>query len=268
MKKDAKFLIALVVLGEWVGGAMAMNITIPDNANPSLGSQGVGQAREDEEWEVSTRLQAYDMEAFLLEGNILSMVGGYNMHNTAWPAGDIFIDVNGGAQYGVSIPQDSPFNDPDVNVIENNRMGYEYVIKMGLAHEVGAGQYQYKVYQLTDDSDLLTVAPVQNYWSSPWRLDERSAIELTNAGGIFSILGGLSDLDVGFLGDDGGAPSHYITTGFDLSFLEQQDQSLNLVHFTMKCGNDSLIGKVPDGGMTLALLGFALAGLSLGAKRW
>ena len=156
MNKAAKLLIALMVLGLCVGSAMAINITIPDNANPSLVSQGVGQAREDEEWEISTRLQSYDMEAFLLEGNILSMVGGSDMHNSSWPAGDIFIDVDGGAQYGLSIPKDSPFNDSGVNTIENNPMGYEYAITIvqnriageeGALQEVGVGEYQYKVIQ-------------------------------------------------------------------------------------------------------------------------
>ncbi len=62
--------------------------------------KGTGAGAEDDETEHGTYpYQIWDLEAFLLDGNILSMVGGFNFrkgvthggHNYA--SGDIFIDA-------------------------------------------------------------------------------------------------------------------------------------------------------------------------------
>jgi hypothetical protein len=65
---------------------------------------------------------------------------------------------------------------------------------------------------------------------------------------------------------------NYIS-GIDLSSIYDPLSGGDALYFhtTMKCGNDVMWGKtfgVPDGGLTVTLLGLGLVGLGLATRRW
>src|SRR5690349_12725452 len=100
---------AIVVLPTFAqADTLGLNITKfdgRDSATILVSGQdykGIGVGAEDNETEYGTYpYQAWDLEAFLLQGNTLSMVGGFDFrhgvthggHN--YGSGDIFVDVNG-----------------------------------------------------------------------------------------------------------------------------------------------------------------------------
>ena len=114
MKNMKVILMVALSLIICVSNLTADNITIYDNR--VSGSPGDWYNRgnapgEDQEVEPGMLTgQSWDLEGFLLNGNILSMVGGYNfkdgvMYNRDLiTSGDIFIDVNGDAKYGKDDP--------------------------------------------------------------------------------------------------------------------------------------------------------------------
>jgi hypothetical protein len=78
----------------------------------------------------------------------------------------------------------------------------------------------------------------------------------------------LPDSEVaGLVGD-----RHFVF-GVDLSFLQRPGETLNVwTHFTMRCGNDNLLGylevpPIPDSGMTLLLLGAGVTALGILRRR-
>jgi hypothetical protein len=103
-----------------------------------------------------------------------------------------------------------------------------------------------------------------NYESNPWQVSAgQDLMWLFNGNARYFT--GLSDADVGFLGDVDGIPSHY---GIIFDGLNDLVDAGYLYHYTYQCGNDNLIGRIPEPTQML-LLGTALLGLAgIGRKKF
>ena len=100
MKKFVVLLcVGLLVFGV-TGIASALNVTIYDRQ---------GSGGEDNETEPNTLTgQHWDLEAFFLDGTLLTLVGGFDFENGVtdkygrdWAPGDIFVDIDGDAVFPV-----------------------------------------------------------------------------------------------------------------------------------------------------------------------
>ena len=253
-------IVALVVLlfsGYANANIFGENITIYDKQSaapqgtPSVvGRTGIGVGQEDQEVEPGAAVgQEWDLEGFFLKGNELTMVGGYNFLRTDdYAAGDVFIDTNGDAVYGGAWPNGSGGNDPIKNIF-----GYEYVLDMDF------GSKTYSVFSINADSILKTVTYDNMDEANPWRYKYGGTLvgDLENLSMNYQT--GLSNGDVDLYGGSHNA------VGVDLSFLGSG--SPFTAHFTMRCGNDNLMGSgtttapVPEPA-TMILFGSGLIGLA------
>ena len=241
MKKLILFVAFLSLLAAFGAAQVyAGNITIFDGQ--TSGSVGTWTNRgnapgEDQEVEPGcVGAQVWDLEAFVLTGKNLSMIGGFNFKDGygGFDGGDIFVDtVSGGS----------------------NVYGYEYAIKMNI---IGTGG-SYTVYQLDNNPAFSTVYFSQNNASNPWQLQSGGTALYT---GTLTFTSGLTNAQTGFLGDVNGVPSHY-----SVELANLADYLLTtgaLFHYTMECGNDNLMGLAPVPIPPTALLfGSGLLGVSL-----
>ncbi|MBL9171690.1 MAG: VPDSG-CTERM sorting domain-containing protein [Verrucomicrobiales bacterium] len=273
MKYTKSLVLSTVAMLAFAAPSFAKNITINDTQGPNSagwGAPGKNQGGEDQETEPGTiGNQSWDLEAFTLNGSSLKIYSGYDLLNGNNPfgLGDIFVGRANTAKWKST---DYTGSDAAINGVNNNsQFKYDYVIHFNnrSGYSIGAGTYD--VYALAGlTTELLDESTVKGL-SNPYKLNDRSIEGLTKVGsGSLSVT--LDQTSTITLEDGsqvtGGA--HFIgeinlaTTGIKLS---QTDD--NLFHLTMGCGNDNLIGRVPDGGATLALLGFAVSGLSLVSRR-
>ncbi len=253
MRKLLKvFLISILAIFLVAGTSTAKEITIFDQRT---GGDWHGAVEDQEVEPAMLHGQEWDLEGFFLDGTYLSMVGGYDFVNPTtyngipYLPGDIFIDVDGDAQYG-------NFTGPQM--FANN---YDWVIDVDWGSyepsrsnsSTGAGNYS--VYMLDGNSDLTPPFSYNDPESSPFQFTHTG--ETLQASGSFIYQSGLSDFDTGFLGVD-----HYSLSGFDLSFLGADFNNF-IVHFTMECGNDNLMGmnSVPEPS-TMLLFGACLIGMA------
>jgi hypothetical protein len=249
------------------GQALALNsgsnITIYDGS----GYTGSGTGGEDRETEPGmVNSQVWDLEAFYLRDNSLTMVGGFNFRSgvpgyASFTSGDIFLDTNG--SYGAS-QAPAGFVPAAGNTVVSGSFGYEYVLDLDFSN------LTYLVYRL----DTAAVKTITAYYpqneipdnpqdpaANPWLYLSGGTLL---GGGSIDYAAGLSDAAVnGLLGG-----LHY-AAGVDLSFLDPAQQFV--AHFTMGCGNDNLMGRgatapVPEPA-TMLLFGSGIFGLAALQRR-
>lgn len=273
----------LVLCGSAVWAA---NITIPDGMMPSSYFNGGGEntppAGEDNEVELpAIANQSWDLEAFLLNGVQLKVVGGLNMvdGNTqggagqaggSWDMGDIFLATAQIPLYGDAIGNVQGGNG-NQNIA--NVFGYNYVLDVHWeSYDPGNVPLTYTVYEL-DESTLLSVYFDLFEEANPYRYvaEAHNNLGTFEASYIVGVPDGGVDVDgIDFIGND----LHNVAM-FDLDFLDNGSGEIDRMyaHATIECGNDSMMGLtgdfafLPDGGLTVMLLGFGLASLAFVGRK-
>jgi hypothetical protein len=264
MRKITEILIILVLavfLSAGSAFAYGTEITIFDENNSG---QGINETLEDNEAEPGmAQSQGWDLEGFFLDGTTLTMIGGYDFvnGNQNLYSGDLFIDVDGDAEYG-----DIHNWGTRGNQTVADTFGYDYVLDLDFETKT------YDVYELGEGTTTITSKEFANQGSNPWRYNDGGTLLLENVG--FGYETGLTDEETGFSG--WGTNSHNAVSGLDLSFISSDVPVDFIAHFTMECGNDNLMGAgtlAPTSGggggsaatpepATMFLLGAGLAGLA------
>lgn len=294
--------ISLLAAGLFAGAqAMAVptNITIADKAADYNGFTGNGSTsaagstliaggsglatnnnREDNETErvgsfASIAGQQWDMEGFILDGNKLYIVAGYDLLNgqSGGRPGDLFIKVGGAEPTGN--PTTAAAN------VSNSLYNYSYAVDLSLNNSYTGGSYTNvssfglaaTVYDLNTTTSVHTTLNDQ-FRSNPWKFvnDANNNVDTSFSTGIK--YNGRADQANPF-GENFGGTFHNVLE-IDLSFLGTIAAGTNVwFSYTMECGNDSLKGQttagfrqVPDAGMSALLISIGLAALScVGFKR-
>ncbi len=253
--------IAMAIVA-W-GCAYGANITIWDESGSGTGWHGAG---EDQEVEPNCLTgQQWDLEAFILNGTSLSIVGGYDFvnavsgYNSVTRAGDLFIDTDGDAQFGTGAHRGVTYNPYQV---VSDLFGYDLAMDLNFAnmtftaYDLNAGLAQVQV---------TTVGEQINDASNPWRYRSGGTAVAT---GTIQYQTGLTDAQAAALGANVVGGYHNVAT-VDLAwlapYLDPGSDWAFLSHFTLECGNDNLIGvgnipPVPEPA-TLGLLGLGCLGL-------
>ena len=259
----------------------AVNITVQDYA-PALNhwNQGPATSIEDNEVErvgstIALRGQHWDLEAFVVKGTKLVLIGGYDLQagypnpgtasNPLQLPGDLFIRTGG------FVPGPGNSTEPAIN----SDYGYSHAVILS----TGAFGPTATVQILDNDSRFNTVQH-DVLASNPWKYLDGAASSTTTGIEYFA---GLTQAQIAAaygvqLRADGGVsvdgtPAYELHNALeiDMAFLGGAQQIA--LSYTMQCGNDSLKGfneggftLVPDGGMSLALLGMGLGGLLMAAR--
>ena len=268
-KKIVSLLIAVgLISGASRSFASPVNITVADNdpvATTFAPGQG-GQGGEDNETEHGTTPgQVWDLEAMVVNGSTLYLVGGFNFlaGEGGYKPGDLFIKVGG------TNPGFQPLSAP--GTVDNSVYGYSYVVD--LTQPVGATGSFATVNSLSSGSLFDSVA-FDDRGANPWRYNS-GGTNVANQG--IGYVAGLADGDpiLGFLGVGGLTGGWHNILAIDLSFLSVAAGNTVYFSYTMECGNDSLKGeygggfdRVPDGGASVFLISLGLGAMALvGLKR-
>ena len=259
---SAIFLFALFLFSTTAFAlSLGNQITIYDQKSNGSANYGISEDQEVEPgmaWN-----QQWDLEGFFRNGNMLSMVGGFNFEtggydryrNRYWGSGDIFFDVDGTPQYGT----DSSSGTANGNLTVNNTYGYDFAIRLNFDDSGDT----FDLYQAGSDATTISSYFKQNYSSNPYRMGDGWH---TIATGLdFDFLENVDD-NSNYLNGMFKGGSHFIVQ----LALPTELKGFNYVHFAEQCGNDSLMGAnpVPEPG-TMLLLGTGLIGLAgFGRKKF
>lgn len=251
----------------WMGGvvlatsmAYAVDITVNDPhddkkiSNGSRVSYNATPLHENGTVEfnaVSTH--EWDLQSFDLTGGKLGMTAGFNFTTapSGYPAdvmGDVFIFAT--TPYEVNRTSDGIRPDPlKPGTLQAPLYAVKFERNSAGGYKVVSGQI---AYQIIANPTVLTTGSnpsLDLYYGLPWE-----------AGGAFGTPSGYAD----YTSSGSGSTFENTVSGIDVgSYLTSGDY----LHITMKCGNDVMWGHVPDGGMTLAMLGMGVGGLALVNRR-
>lgn len=240
-----------------------------------VGNQAPGVEDGRVEWNAVAN-QTWDLENFYFDKGTgeLKMVGGFNfvtgqgynsdglaggLNGTPYPMGDIFVYINPTAGQPYTVPNATDNNGP-----WGGKDDWDYAVAFVRGSDgnikVTAGQVEYvitanngTVYTPTGTTILKSDLPWKAAsvdFSSPLSADYWSS-------GDQSLT---RDTWINYIGD------------IDLSAIYDPlgEDDVLYFHTTMMCGNDVMWGKtsgVPDGGLTLLMLGAGLSGLALLRRR-
>jgi hypothetical protein len=246
---------ALVLMGSVVP-ALPLDITIQNDGQVS--GTGWYGSHENNETEPGTQTgQRWDLENIILEGNSLTIRGGFDYLNGVSVGsrtirrGDVFIDVNGDAL--------TTWTTASGPKTLNSTFNYDFAIHFDIIDNT---QLKYQIVNLNSGSTFDVVTDI--HASNPWRLSDGSAIDSSSGMGV-----------AGLTSYTDGEGQHWDMTvdlglgGYNELLAAMSGASSTLFHYSMECGNDVIMGSVsvPDGGTTLVLLGVALSGLSMVGRR-
>jgi len=246
----------LLVVMLIAGNSMAIPLNSSSNItiNDTFGTPPTPSGEDNEVEPGCIANQFWDLEGFFLEGNTLTMVGGYDFKNgyAGKLSGDIFIDSNNDAVWGQDIGGSG--------TITNDMFHFDYAIDLDFTNK------KYNVYTLTNDT-LVRVTESINQESNPLEL-VLPPIPLPSFTGDLKFYENLTDAEVAGLSstwNDGGLGTHYAVELLGIDGFLSGDF---LAKFTYDCGNDNLIGKasIPDA-TTLSLLGSAMVIAALFGRR-
>jgi hypothetical protein len=292
---NKKLLSILIASGLILGASQAfsspVNITVKDNDpvatsfgggpfNSNLFSDPDGPGpltgdREDNETEHGTLPgQDWDLEAFVVDGSTLYLVGGYNFltGKDGYTPGDLFIKVDNELS---GPPGFLPTNNA-ATTVDNSGYKYDYVVDLTQPSGTGitSGSATALAVSHAANGSIFNTVTYDDRGANPWTYRNGGAVEASS--GVSYTTGhangslALVNLGLGHL--VGG--THNILA-IDLSFLDADVGTTVYFSYTMKCGNDSLKGeysggfdRVPDESASVLLIGLGLVALSLvGLKR-